>query len=136
MPKRVKDTFSFDNMIDEQIDGVSMGSPLAPVLANIIMIELEKIVVQKLTTSGMIKFYCRYVDNTLLLVKPTDVLHIHNLFNKFDKNLYYTVDRFESKVPHFLDIKISSVILINYRVLLHERNRYVVPIYWQQKFTT
>ena len=83
-----KDTFSFDNMIDEQIDGVSMGSPLAPVLANIIMTELEKTIVQKLTTSGMIKFYCRYVDDTLLLVEPTDILHIHNLFNKFDKNLY------------------------------------------------
>ena len=60
-----KTTFSFDNIIYEQIGGVSMGSPLAPVLANIIMTELEKTVVQKLTASGMIKFYCRYVDDTL-----------------------------------------------------------------------
>ena len=42
MRKLVKDTciktaFSFDNIIYERIDGVSMGSPLAPVLTYIIM---------------------------------------------------------------------------------------------------
>ena len=40
--KLLKDTckktaFVFDNEIYEQIDGVSVGSPLAPVVANIIM---------------------------------------------------------------------------------------------------
>ena len=54
-----KTAFSFDNIIDKQIDGVSMESPLAPVLANIIMTELKKTVVQKLTTSRMTKFCCR-----------------------------------------------------------------------------
>ena len=44
MRKLTKDTckktaFVFDNEIYKQIDGVSMGSPLAPVLANIIMTE-------------------------------------------------------------------------------------------------
>ena len=96
-----KTAFSFDNIIYEQIDGVSMGSPPAPVLANIIMRELEKAFVQKLTTSGMIKFYCRYVDDTLLLVKPADILHTHNLFNKFDKNVRFTVDRFENRCHIF-----------------------------------
>ena len=47
MCKLIKDTckktaFSFDNIIYEQVDGVGMGSPLASVLANIIMTELEK----------------------------------------------------------------------------------------------
>ena len=64
-----------------------MGSPLAPVLANIIMTELEKTFVQILSASGVIKFYCRYVDDNLLLVKPADIPYIHNLLNKFDKNL-------------------------------------------------
>ena len=34
----------------------------------------------------MIKYYCRYVGNTLLLVKPADIPYIHNRFSKFDKN--------------------------------------------------
>ena len=105
MHKLIKDTckktaFSFENIIYNQIDDVSMGSHFAPVLANIIMTELEKTVVQKLTTSGMIKFYSRYVDDALLLVKLADIPHIHNLFNKFDKT-YIS----QWTVPHFLDIK-------------------------------
>ena len=45
--------------------------------------------VWQLITSKMIKFYCRYVDATLLLVKSADMPHIHNLFNKseFDKTV-------------------------------------------------
>ena len=38
-----KTAFSFDNIIYEQTVGVSMGSPFVPVLATIIMAELEKI---------------------------------------------------------------------------------------------
>ena len=105
----------------------------------------------------MIKFYVQYVDNTLLLVKPADIPHIHNLFNKYDKNLRFTVDRFENEVPHFLYIKTSPLGLPIYQkntntlilkgtllgitksagfeVLLQERNRYTVQIYCQQKFT-
>ena len=102
--KLIKDTckktaFSFDSIIYEQIDGVSMGvrmlvweNPPALVLTNIIMIELAKIVVQKLTNNGMITFYCRYVDDTLLLVKLADIPKIYI-----------------NEALHFLDIKISHL---------------------------
>ena len=98
-----KTTFSFLAKLYEQVDGVSMGSSLGPVLANIIMTELEKVVVKNLIDDGIIKFYIRYVDDTLLLVKNEDVPHVLNSLNKFDKNLNFTVEKFESKV-HFLDI--------------------------------
>ena len=35
--------FSFNNDIYIQIDGVAMGSPLGPVLANVFMVELESL---------------------------------------------------------------------------------------------
>ena len=41
-------TFSFDHQIYEQTDGVSMGSSLAPVLANIILTEFEEDIVSNL----------------------------------------------------------------------------------------
>ena len=37
-----KTTFSFNDKLYEQIDGVCVGSSLGPVLANVIMTELEK----------------------------------------------------------------------------------------------
>ena len=43
---RTKTVFSFNNIIYKQKDGVSMGSSLVSVLANIIMTELEKKIVK------------------------------------------------------------------------------------------
>ena len=59
--------------IYEQKDDVSMGASLGPVLANIIMTECEKVIVDNLVKEGTIKFYVRYVDGTLLLVKRQDI---------------------------------------------------------------
>ena len=57
----------------------------------------------------MIRFYCRYIEDTLLLVKPADILHINNSFNNFDKNLRLIVECFENEVPGFLDIKVPLI---------------------------
>ena len=46
-----------------------MEASLGPVLANIIMTECEKVIIDNLVKEGTIKFYVRYVDDTLLLVK-------------------------------------------------------------------
>ena len=53
----------------EQIDEVSMGGTLGPVLANIIMTEFEKVVVENLIKTGTVKLYARYVDDSLLVIK-------------------------------------------------------------------
>ena len=53
----------------EQTDGVSMGGSLGPVLANIIMTEFEKVVVENLIKTGTVKLYARYVDDSLLVIK-------------------------------------------------------------------
>ena len=79
-----KTAFSFDNILYEQIDGVSMGSCLAPVLANIILTESEKVIVDDLIQSGILRFYRRYVDDTIVLIKPADIPSILNRFNSFD----------------------------------------------------
>ena len=57
----------------EQLDGVSMGGSLRPVPANIIMTERENVIVGKLIEDGIIKFYVRYVDDTLFVIKRTDI---------------------------------------------------------------
>ena len=71
LKKLIKDTctktvFSCNNQLYEQIDGVSMGSSMGPLLANIIMTELENTVIKNLVDNGTIKFYGRYVDELSL----------------------------------------------------------------------
>ena len=50
-----------------------MGSSLGPVLANILLTEFEKLIISNLVNSGLIKFYRRHVDDTLVLVKPDGI---------------------------------------------------------------
>ena len=84
-----------------------MGSSLGPVLANIILTEFEKTVISDLINCGTIKYYKRYVDDTLLVIKPSNIPALLKMFNQFDKNLKFTVDKFPDGLVHFLDIKIS-----------------------------
>ena len=53
---------------------------------------MENKVVRKLIDQGIIKFYCRFVDDTLLLIKNEDVECVKTEFEKFDKNLKFTFD--------------------------------------------
>ena len=90
-----------------------------PVLANIIMTECEKVIVDKLIEDKTTKFYVRYVDNTVLVIKRTYILYVLNKFNSFDDNLEFTIDTFENYVPHFFDIEICPNGLGNYHYHKH-----------------
>ena len=87
-----------------------MGSALGPVLANIILSEFEKLVVSDLIAPEAIKFYRRYVDDTFVLIRPSDIPYVLNKFNSFDKDIKITVDTFSDGIGiiRFLDILISK----------------------------
>ena len=93
-----------------------MGSSLRPVLANIIMTELDRVIAESLLTSGKSKFYVQYVSDTLLffyyqkkraLFFISDKL-ICKFINSFHKNLKFTTDRFDKNYIHFLEIAIDK----------------------------
>ena len=84
-----------------------MGPSLAPILANIVVTELEDVVIKPLIANGTIKSYTCFIDDTLLVIKPDNTKEVHNFLNKFDKNLRFTVDMFQNQVPHFLDLELS-----------------------------
>ena len=100
----VKTNITFDGKIYKQIDGVSMGSSLGPVLTNVTRTEF----VGKLIKDGTIKFYIRYLDDTLVLAKVEDIDNIMKQFNSFDKSIQFTIGRFEDGMIHFLDIKTNG----------------------------
>ena len=103
-----KITFSSNEQLYEQVDGVFMGLSLGRVLANIIRTEFEKEVVSKLVKSGITKFYRRYLDDTLALIKPCDNPLMLFKFNNLNKNLKFTVNSFSDGNIHFPDLKISD----------------------------
>ena len=58
--------FSFLGNFYDQIGGVAMGSPLAPVLGNLFMGHHEKSWLENYNSRD-IEFYCRFVDDTFAL---------------------------------------------------------------------
>ena len=59
--------FTFNDDMYIQTKGVSMGSPLGPLLANVFMCELENTLVPTLTEN--MDMWTRYVDDTFAFMK-------------------------------------------------------------------
>ena len=63
-----------------------------PVLANIIMTECEQVILNQLIENNIVKFYIRYVDDTLLVLRKKGIDIFLKKLNSFNKNLKFTVD--------------------------------------------
>ena len=94
--------FTFNNEI--LIDSLAMGSPLGLVLAGIIMVELENSIVPKLNSH--LKFWKRYVDDALTIVKEGSINHVLQQFNSFHPSIQFTFETESSGRIPFLDILI------------------------------
>ena len=94
--------FSFNNDIYIQIDGVAMGSPLGPVLANIFMAELESVLVPKL--NDYVKKWRRFVDDTFVYVKRGSIEYVLSVLNSFHDNIKFTYEQENNNRLPFLDV--------------------------------
>ena len=66
--------FTFNDKIYKQKDGVSMGSPLGPLLANVFIAALEKDIIQKLTDKNLMTLYYLLKMKTESYLKRTKQL--------------------------------------------------------------
>ena len=114
-----KTPFSINGQLFKQTDGVAMGSPLGPTLANIFMTAFEDEIVRKLIDSDVIKFYVRYVDDTLIVAKPSDFKTILETFNTFHPQIQFTLEEFPDNNVHFLDLLINSSDITIFRKPTH-----------------
>ena len=91
--------FLFNGKFYNQIDGVAMGSPLAPVLANIFMGFYEFKWLDKYNLNKS-KFYLRYVDDILAAFeKEQDSLNVLNFLNNKHPNIKFTIEK--QNIPSF-----------------------------------
>ena len=77
--------FSFDNSIYNQSDGVAMGSPLGPILANMFVVELERSVTPGL--ANKLNNWRRYSDDTICYVKVDSIYYVLSKLNFFYINI-------------------------------------------------
>jgi len=87
-----------------------MGSSLSPIIADVVMQELETMVLS--TVNFLIPVHYRYVDDILMAVPLDKVDYILNTFNNFHPRLQCTL-KFGGKKINFLD---TAIILNQNRV--------------------
>ena len=97
--------FQYDGKIYRQVNGVAMGSPLGPVLANIFMVELEKSLVP--TMQEEVALWFRYVDDTFTFVKKGCIDQVLMRLNGFHENIKFTFERESGCTIAFLDVKVA-----------------------------
>ena len=96
----------FKSKFYNQIDGVAMGSPVAPVLANIFM-GFHKSKWLNEYNLNKPKFYLRYVDDILAAFDyEQDSL---NFLNNRHPNIKFTIEKQNNHSIAFLDVLISGI---------------------------
>ena len=83
-----------------------MGSPLSPILANMVLQDLEEEIITK--NNIVLSFYFRYVDDILLAVHKESVDEFLELFNTYHERLKFTVDYSDENGINFLDVKLMK----------------------------
>ena len=100
--------FLFDGKVFDQIDGVAMGSPLAPVLAKLFLGHHEHSWLSKYKGPS-IQFYRRYVDDTFCLFNnEQDVSLFFDFLNSQHDNIKFTMEKESNNTLAFLDIFINN----------------------------
>ena len=93
----------------EQIDGVAMGSPLAPSLANMFLahLECEMLLNKHIIPDNFPKLYLRYVDDTFCLFDCREHYEeFLDILNSIHPNLQFTVEVATNSLP-FLDVCVT-----------------------------
>jgi len=96
--------FQFNNKIYQQIFGTPMGSPLSPILADLVLQDLEEKAITRLPIP--LPLYFRYVDDIVLAAPPSFFPTILTTFNSFHKRLQFTIEKSINNRINFLDISI------------------------------
>jgi len=114
--------FSFDNSLYRQIDGMSMGSPLGPLFANIFLSHYESEWLQNCPIKPFL--YRRYVDDTLwLLPADSDLSVLMNFMNSRHANMKFTYEAESNDSIHFIGLTIT------HNSCGTNTNRYLTSVY-------
>ena len=100
--------FLFNDNYYDQIDGVAMGSPLAPVLANLFMTHHEEEWIKNYDGVPPV-FYRRYVDDIFAVFhNETEAMFFFNYLNCCHGNIKFTIEKEIKQKLSFLDIIIDN----------------------------
>ncbi|XP_011866401.1 PREDICTED: uncharacterized protein LOC105561223, partial [Vollenhovia emeryi] len=94
-------SFCFNAQFYDQVFGTPMGSPLSPILADMVLDDLETHCLQLL--DNPLTAFFRYVDDIFTIVPTSKINEILNLFNNYHQRLKFTCEIETNGSLSFLD---------------------------------
>ena len=117
--------FIFNGLLNKQTDGVEMGSPFGPSLANTFLSYNEKNWSKSCPQGFKPVFYRRYVDIIFVLFKSNDRLkYFQELLISCHINMSFSMETGIQNKFSFLDIKI-----------IHEQGKFSTTVYRKPTFS-
>ena len=100
--------FLFEGIMYDQVDGVAMGSPLAPILANLFMGHHERRWIETFVGDKP-RVYKRYVDDIFCLFdNKTQAMVFYHYINNQHLNIKFTFEEEDNNRLPFLDVLIDN----------------------------
>ena len=96
--------FTFNDKIFKQTFGTPMGSPLSPIIADIVLQDIENKARYRL--GNEITLFYRYVDDIFLIASRDSIDSIVHIFNSFHDRIKFTFEIEKNRQINFLDLKI------------------------------
>ncbi|CAH2088741.1 unnamed protein product [Euphydryas editha] len=105
----VSNFFLYKGQYYLQVDGVAMGSPVAPVVANLWMEHFETLAISMTPVGINVKVWKRYVDDVFAIVRGGEeqVLQFLNHLNSMHRKMSFTYEMGKDRSLPFLDVLIS-----------------------------
>ena len=117
--------FFFNKTLYKQIEGLSMGNPCAPTLANIFLCYIEERMFGQCPDDIKPLFYKRYLDDTFVVFQSeAQAERFHSYINTIHANIQFTMEKeVNNKLP-FLDMTVERL-----------NNKFSTNIYRKPTFT-
>ena len=99
--------FLFNGKFYDQVDGVAMGSPLAPILANLFLGFHEETWLNNFDKADIL-LYRRYVDTFCVFKNEQDAMSFFDFINSQHPNIKFTFEKQNDGKLSFLDVLINN----------------------------
>lgn len=99
--------FKFEENFFQQIDGVSMGSPISSTVAQLVMEYLEEKVLSGQNYN--ITLFKRYVDDCLIITSENEIQRIIDGLNSFHHKIQFTLETEMNNAINFLDMTLLRI---------------------------